>query len=156
MNQIPKKGYRQLRKGRKSIAGIYYSITVATKDRRSILTRPGIPEVIFRSLNWLETEKYLKWMCIMVMPDHVHIVIELGDKRSLAQVVYSFKRFTANQINIHLGQKGQVWQDSYHDHGIRNDESLKEIIRYFYENPVRKDMVKNPADYPYWRCKYKM
>ena len=156
MDQTPNKGHRQLRKGRKSIPGAYYSTTIATHNRTSVLTTPGIPDIIFQCFNWLETNERLRWMCIMVMPDHIHVVFQLGNKQTLSGLLQSFKRFTANQINAHLVRTGPLWQVNYYDHGIRRDESLNEIIRYCYENPVRKGLVRQPEDYPYWRCKFNM
>jgi REP element-mobilizing transposase RayT len=92
----------------------------------------------------------------MVMPDHVHAVFQLGNKQTLSKLIQSFRRFTANQINGHLMRTGPLWQANYYDHGIRRDESLNKIIRYCYENPVRKGLVRQPEDYPYWRCKFDM
>ena len=118
------------------------------------MTDSGIPHIIFGCLDWLETDKRLKWMCIMVMPDHVHIVFQLGNKQPLSELIQSFKRFTANQINARLTRTGPLWQVNYYDHAIRRDESLNKIVRYCYENPVRKGIVRRAEDYPHWRCKF--
>ena len=156
MNRTPNKGHRQLRKGRKSKPGTYYSITLTTYNREPFLTDTYIPAIIYESFDWLEKEARLKWMCIMVMPDHIHVVFQLGNKQNLSNLVQSFKRFTANQINARLRRNGPIWQANYYDHGIRRDESLNKIIRYCYENPVRKGLVKRPENYPHWRCKFDM
>ena len=156
MNKIHTKGHQQLRKGRKSIPGTYYSITLATYNRSPLLTTPGIPNIIYDSFNWLETDKQLKWICIMVMPDHIHAVFRLGNKKTLSQLVQSFRRFTANQINERLRRIGTIWQANFYDHAIRCDESLNKIIRYCYENPVRKGLVERAEDYLHWRCKFQM
>ena len=92
----------------------------------------------------------------MVMPDHIHAVFQLGKRQTLSQLMQSLKRYTATQINTHLTRKGSLWQENYYDHGIRRDESLNKIVRYCYENPVRKGLVEAARDYPYWRCKYEM
>ena len=156
MNQTSNKGHHQLRKGRKSIPGTYYSITIATRNRATLLTTPGIPDIIFECFDWFETNERLKWICIMVMPDHIHAVLQLSNKQTLSKLLQSFKRFTAKQINAHLVRTGPLWQVNYYEHGIRYDESLNKIIRYCYENPVRRKLVKQPEEYPYWRCKFNM
>ena len=102
----------------------------------------------------------------MIMPDHIHAVIQLGCNQTLASVMHSLKSFTAKKINTlrsHIaGQDapptgvGAVWQEGYYDHGIRGEESLNQIIRYCYENPVRRGLVKWAKDYPYWWCKFKI
>ncbi len=154
--QTPNKGHRQLRKGRQSIQGAYYSVTLATENRNPLLTTPRTPEIIFQCFDWLETNERLQWICLMVMPDHIHAVFQLGNKQTLSQLMQSLKRYTATQINIHLARNGSLWQENYYDHGIRRDESLNKIVRYCYENPVRKGLVDQAKDYRHWRCKYEM
>ena len=156
MIQIPNRGHHQLRKGRQSIQNAYYSVTFATHNRNPILTTPGTPDIIFQCLDWLETDERLQWICVMVMPDHVHIVFQLGNKQTLFRLIQSLKRYTARQINKHLARSGSLWQENYYEHGIRRDESLNKIVRYCYENPVRKGLVEHAKDYPYWRCKFEM
>ena len=156
MYRKPNKGHSQLRKGRTSIPGAYYSVTLATFDRKPLLTTPEASDIIFQCFDWLESDQRLKWVCIMIMPDHIHVVFQLHNKQTLPKLIQSFKQFTAKQINAKLARTGSVWQENYHDHGIRRDESLNKIIRYCYENPVRKGIVEKPSDYPYWRCKYEM
>ena len=92
----------------------------------------------------------------MVMPDHIHVVFQLGNKQTLSQIIQTFKRYTAKQINAQLTRNGSLWQENYFEHGIRHHESLNKIIRYCYENPVRKGLVKQPEEYPHWRCKFKL
>ena len=145
-----------LRKGRASIPGAYYHIIICTHQRQQHLANNKAASIIFEAFDWLEKEHRLKWICIMVMPDHVHTIIELGGGQTLAKVLHSLKRFTAREINKCLSRQGRFWQAEYRDWGIRNEKALNNIIRYAYENPVRKGLVEKARDYPYWRCKYEM
>ena len=145
-----------LRKGRASIPGAYYHIIICTHQRRKMLADNKIASIMFDTFDWLETEHRLKWICIMVMPDHVHTVIELGEQQTLSKVLHSMKRYTAREINKHLSRNGVLWQRGYTDWGIRDEAMLNSIVRYCYANPVRKGIVEAARDYPYWRCKYVM
>ena len=91
MTQTPNKGHRQLRKGRQSIQDAYYSVTLATENRDPLLTTPGTPDIIFQCFDWLETNERLQWICIIVMPDHIHG--QLGNK-----LRYFFKNLLKKQI----------------------------------------------------------
>ena len=42
-----------------------------------------------------------------------------------------------------------MWQRYGYEHIVRDNESLKTIVRYVIENPVRKQLVKDVMDYPY-------
>ena len=156
MNHFPSRGSHHLRKGRQSIPGAYYFLITSTFDRRPILANFEVARIIFQTFEWLETQDYIRWICVMVMPDHIHAVIQLGRDQTLPKVMHSLKIFTARQINKQRGERSTVWQEGYYDHGIRKDESLNEMIRYCYENPVRQGLVKQARDYLYWRCKYKI
>ena len=92
----------------------------------------------------------------MIMPDHIHVVARLEQGSTLPKIMHSLKGYTANQINCLLQENGGVWQAGYHDHCIRKEESLREIILYCYHNPVRKGLVQNPSEYPFWRSKYSL
>ncbi len=156
MASIPKKGSHQLRKGRISIPNAYYLITTSTHERKPVLLNDDVAKIIFDAFEWLEVNERIRWECIMIMPDHIHSVIQLQGQYTLPTILHTLKRFTARQINKLLLQEGQFWQEGYHDTGIRIDTALGEMVRYCYENPVRKGIVKTPKEYPYWRCKYKM
>ena len=92
----------------------------------------------------------------MVMPDHVHTVLKLGEQQTLSKVLHSLKRYTAREINKHLSRSGTLWQKGYTDWGIRTEARFNDTLRYCYTNPVRDGLVETATDYPYWRCKYKM
>ena len=51
----------------------------------------------------------------MIMPDHIHTIIELGAGQTLAKILHSLKRFTAREINKYLSRQGQFWQTEYRD-----------------------------------------
>ena len=156
MNTLPKYRSQDLRKGRASIPGAYYHIIICTHQRRRILADDKVASIIFKTFDWLETENRLEWICIMVMPDHVHTVIKLGEEQTLSKILHSMKLFTARKINRHLSRNGSLWQKGYTDWGIRTEAALNDTIRYCYANPVRKGLVEAARDYPYWRCKFQM
>jgi hypothetical protein len=43
----------------------------------------------------------------------------------------------------------ELWQRSYFEHVLRDDEDSFQVARYILENPVRTGMVRNPEDYPF-------
>jgi REP element-mobilizing transposase RayT len=156
VSRFPVRGSHQLRKGRWSISGAYYFLTTSTYGQRPIFSNPDAVQVLFDTFNWLEAQGRITWICVIVMPEHIHTVIQLSSEQTLAQIMRSFKSFTARQINELLGQRGSLWQEQYYDHCIRKDEALRDIVRYCYENPVRRGLVEHARDYPYWRCKFEI
>lgn len=85
----------------------------------------------------------------VIMPDHVHLLVQPVDGWTLAKILQSLKGFTARQINSHLGRKGAFWQDESFDHLVRNEEDWFDKFDYIHDNPVKAGLVKNPQDYPF-------
>ena len=156
MNALQKHRSHTLRTGRQSIPGTYYHIVIVTHQRQQILANNVVASIIFKTFDWLEAQNRIEWICITIMPDHVHAVIKLGEQQTLSKVLHSMKRYTAREINKHLSRNGVLWQRGYTDWGIRDEAMLNSIVRYCYANPVRKGIVEAARDYPYWRCKYVM
>jgi hypothetical protein len=42
-----------------------------------------------------------------------------------------------------------LWQRSYYEHVLRNEESTLDVARYILENPVRAGLATRVEDYPY-------
>ncbi|MCU0540483.1 MAG: transposase [Desulfobacterales bacterium] len=151
----PLKGSQALRKGRFSIGSQPYLVTTTVHQRQVFLQSEEAAEIVLSSLLWLENEKGSMLSAAVVMPDHVHFVVELGTC-PLPQLVHSFKSFTANRINRLLDRSGPFWQAQYHDHAIRRDEVLNDVVLYLLNNPVRAGLVTDFHDWPFWYCKWKI
>ena len=149
----PLKGSHSLRKGRTSIKNQHYLITTAVHKRRPVLNRPEAAQIILSSLHWLESQKRIILDAAVVMPDHLHLVAALR-QGSLSQLMRSLKSYTAKEINSLLNRQGTLWQPQYHDHALRKDEDLDEVVLYTLNNPVRAKLVDDFHEYPYWYCRW--
>ena len=149
----PSKGSNYLRKGRASIKNQHYLLTTTVLDRKPVFNREDAAAVVLNSLHWLEKQEKIILDAAVVMPDHVHFVAGLING-SLATIMRSLKSHTAKQINILLERDGPFWQPQYHDHAIRKDEDLNEVVLYILHNPVRAGLVKDFRDYPFWFCRF--
>ena len=107
------------------------------------------------SLQWQVDQASISLDAAVVMPDHVHFVAELK-RTSLPHLMRRFKNFTAVQINKALNRQGPVWQRGYHDHAVRREEDMKEVILYVLNNPVRGGLVEDFHDYLHWYCRWEV
>ncbi len=146
----------RLRQGRWSHPGNLYFITTATARKQPFFGKAELAQIIFDSLEWLQAQGRADIVCCVVMPDHLHMVVQLGQGQTLSALMDSFKGFTGRRINEAAKRDGPVWQEQYYDHCIRRDEDLNEIIRYCHENPVRAGLVEEADEYPFWRCKFEV
>jgi REP element-mobilizing transposase RayT len=77
-----------------------------------------------------------------VMPNHVHVVMSLRGDHTLNRILDSWKTFTARNANQILGRSGErFWQAEYFDRLVRDDEHLRRVVKYVYENPQRAGLA---------------
>ena len=100
------------------------------------LRDPEIAELVQGALLHFDDERYhlLAWS---VMPNHVHVLVEMLPGFPLDRVAHSWKSFTANQANRRLGRSGSFWQVEYFDRYIRDATHLRNAIAYIHGNVSR-------------------
>ena len=141
--------YDDLRKGRFSAPYQGYFITICTWQRTPFFNDIYLGRIVVNGMRQLEMEERAHSLAWVLMPDHLHWLMQLGDSK-LADILHDLKGRSARQINLSLGRTGHVWQRAYYEHGIRPDEDIRRIARYIVANPLRKGLVQNVGDYPLW------
>ncbi len=137
-----------LRRGRRSIANQIYLITTVTYDREPFFSDLRAGRFVVRAL--MAAEISAQTLAFVVMPDHLHWLMQLREGCDLPKVVHFVKSFSARSVNRARCRRGAVWQKGYHDHAIRREEVLQECARYIINNPVRAGLVESPDCYPLW------
>lgn len=86
----------------------------------------------------------------VVMPDHVHILLQPNEGVTLSRVMHGLKGVSAHKINLHRETGGQVWQDESYDRIVRDDIEFRNELNYMYNNPVKKELTEDPDNYVGW------
>jgi putative DNA methylase len=110
------------------------------------LAKPEIATLVEESLLHGDGQRY-RLLCWVIMPNHVHTLIETLDGHPLPDVAHSWKSFTANVANRRLGRTGHFWARDYFDRYIRDDQHLAAVIRYIENNPVKAGLVERAEDW---------
>ena len=168
---LPRKGYRRqaerLRSFDYAAPGAYF-ITVSSWNRQE-----SLGEVMDEGVKlsdegrivgeaWLALPRHYPSLALdsfVVMPNHVHGILVLGDvgagfkpaptvaagrsprRHAIPEIVRAFKTFSARQINVRRQSVGRhVWQRGYYDHVVRDDRDLGRIRGYILTNPLRWSM----------------
>lgn len=143
-------GHRALRKGRISIANGVYLVTATTIDRQKLFVNfhAGCAAAsCFEDARLLGDATMLAWV---LMPDHVHWLLQLGERDDLSTVTNRLKSASARHANRILCKTGTVWAKAFHDHALRSEDDLQDVARYVVTNPLRAGLVKRIGDYPFW------
>jgi len=139
-----------LSKGRYSENNREYFITFVCKDRVNIFSNENLAQIFCKTVAINEVQCDCLWLTWVLMPDHFHGLLRLGEKSSLSQTIKRLKGRTARRINVELEQSESIWQQGFFDRALRKCEDRKQVARYIVANPLRKRIVSNIGDYAYW------
>jgi putative transposase len=154
-----------------------YFITICVQNRicsfgeivNGEMVYNDIGQIILHQWDWLlKRYDYLLSHAFVLMPNHVHSVIQITSKnvgtgrdlsnlknipnsgtgrdlslqeqkiKSLSEIIGAFKTTTSKKVH-EFGLVEFKWQRSFHDHIIRNLESYNTIIHYIKTNPKNWD-----------------
>jgi putative transposase len=152
LSSFDKPGNQALRRGRVSLPNQVYLITTATRNRQRFFedfSAACVAARCFSNSGILGDACLLAWV---LMPDHVHWLLQLGVVDGLDLVVNRLKSASARKANNVLHRAGALWQAAYYDRALRAEEDLREVARYLVANPIRAGLVKHVGDYPFWNA----
>ena len=132
--------------------GLYF-ITICIQNREHLLGNISDKEYYVYDAGemiesvWNNLSKHYKGVKshdFVVMPNHIHGILELQNSDlDLSEIIRRFKTFTTYQYINGVENRGwrpfykRFWQRNYHEHIIRNDDSLGKLQHYIVNNPMR-------------------
>jgi putative transposase len=126
--------------------GHAFFITVTTHMKHPWFhLHPKLAEAVMQIIRELASLRHAAIYSWCIMPDYVHLLL-------LDLEIVDFVRLFKGKLTPSARQiepQRQLWQRSFFDHPLRNEESLAEIDCYIWENPVRAGLVDEPKEYPW-------
>ena len=160
MNESPKRKQIRIPNYDYSAPGAYF-ITVCTSNKENLfwtdvgadtirphelplshigkIAEQGILQ-IQTHYNTVTVEQYC------VMPNHIHLILRIVpdlngrmiSAPTVSTVVGSMKRWISKQTGR------PIWQKSFYDHAIRNQQDYNEIWNYIENNPLKYALTRTP------------
>ena len=148
---MPKRKQNRLQNFDYSTNGAYF-ITICTHNKECILSNivgeglcalpkinlNPIGEEIEKSINYInDYYDNIKIVKHIIMPNHIHLLIEINNQTGghgdppLQSIIGQLKSYTTNKYGK------QLWQRSYYDHIIRNEEDYLNVWEYINNNPAK-------------------
>ena len=150
-NELPKRKQNRLQNFDYSTNGAYF-ITICTHNKECILSNivgeglcalptinlSPIGEEIEKSIKYInDYYDNIKIVKHIIMPNHIHLLIEINNQTGghggppLQSIIGQLKSYTTNKYGK------QLWQRSYYDHIIRNEEDYLNVWEYINNNPAK-------------------
>ena len=111
-----------------------------------MLRDPRLARIAEAALWYFDGRRY-RLIAWVIMPNHVHVLIQTLPGHPLSHIVHSWKSFTSKEANALLARTGRFWQPEYFDRAIRDEHHLTTAIRYIHENPVKAGLVASSEDW---------
>jgi len=156
--ELPKRKSIRLPDYNYSSPGAYF-VTICTQNRRCILSAisvgadaPGGPCLQLTDTGKVVEQHILSTDRIpgfhvdkyVIMPNHIHMILRIdreaaysdsGPPRAAAPTVSDAVGALKRLVNRQVGEN--IWQRSFHEHVIRNENDYLEIWDYIENNPVK-------------------
>ncbi len=158
MSDLPQRKKLRSKEYDYSSNGAYF-ITICVKNRQDLLGKIDVGsgildaptmvlsrcgKIIIETIDFLNEKNHLLSIDkYIIMPNHTHLIIIIDNldngasgmprptNARIPKLISSIKRYT----NKHAGF--DIWQTSYHDHIIRNEEDNQIHLKYIDENPAK-------------------
>lgn len=85
----------------------------------------------------------------VLMTNHVHLLLTPYSSSSVSDFMQSLGRYYVRYVNDRYGRTGTLWDGRFKDSLIDSERYLLEVSRYIELNPMRANIVEDPADYPW-------
>ena len=133
-------------------------ITFTCHRRRKMLDEDEPKRIVLRELSSSLERSQAICAGFVLMPDHVHAVIQLSKPGQLPRFIHSWKRLSSYRIRrwfeekrpnylaaLPAGTTDRFWQPKYYSFEIYSQEKLREKIQYMHQNPVRQGLVERAS-----------
>lgn len=165
MSDLPRRKPNRLKAYDYSQNGAYF-VTICAKDRHEIFGRIINGELVLNEYGMIVQDEIelipkIRKECLIryyvIMPNHIHLMVQIaavGDdgnrsvdgnrtvddvradchpplRKTVSNMVQGFKGAVSRKIGY------SIWQRSFHDHIVRNQDDYNRIAEYIENNPTR-------------------
>ena len=127
-------------------SGDLHFITFSCYHRQAFLASDRAKNVFEASLEKARRHYDFFITGYVVMPEHVHLLISEPERSTLASAIQAIKQSVSRKF---VARDGHFWQERYYDFNVFTKKKRIEKLRYIHRNPVERNLVAEPADWPW-------
>jgi len=148
-----------------------YFVTTTAANRARIFRRAIVKRIVVDALYFVSVMNRVHLYAFVVMPNHIHVIIQCPQdcppkdwarafKTSTAQLIVRLYQMEQNRAALELltaavtrpdKQRYKVWEDGYLSKNIITPDFLTQKLTYIHNNPVQPQwrLASTPEDYPW-------
>ncbi len=153
-----------------------YFITTSAVKHRHLFRRDVVKRLIVDALDCMRLRERFKLYAFVIMPNHVHLIIQCRAGDAVADVMRDFKKHIADRLVRHYRVEGnqpaldylasaaaqtgkqryKVWEDGYNAKDVFSPEFLRQKMTYIHNNPCQPhwNLVEHPEDYAWSSARF--
>ena len=154
-----------------------YFITTTITKFTPIFYEEELANILLKNLKFYLNDFKANLHAFVIMPNHIHLLLTIGTKGNISQLMGRFKEFSAKQIiewcrknnKIKLLKtfsqsakkykplhKHQVWQERFDDLLIYSEKIFNIKFDYIHNNPIQEQwqLVESPEDYKFSSARF--
>ncbi|OGY45573.1 MAG: hypothetical protein A3A24_00740 [Candidatus Buchananbacteria bacterium RIFCSPLOWO2_01_FULL_46_12] len=152
-----------------------YFVTSKTFNNKKVFSEKKNCLLFLKVLEGYRGKYKFQLFGYVVMPDHVHLLIQPSERMTISEIIHRIKGgFAYRYLTVRnhkgsatrddnvnkrvadpswVGAKRQrirehpIWQKSFYDHLIRNDKDFQEKLDYIHKNSLKHNVVSNLDEY---------
>ena len=123
-------------------------LTFCTHDRQRFFERREAVELVRGQILHAATDADVAVAAYCFMPDHVHLLVS-GESEAADALKFAHhaKQRSASAFTSRWWMR--LWEPSFYDRVLRDEDATISVARYIVENPVRARLVESPHEYPF-------
>jgi len=145
--------------------GYCYYITIVTHSRNPILIENI--DLLRRSFAYAKSLFLFHIKAIVILPDHIHMIIEVDHAKDYPKIISSIKRYFSKRCDpkfcegVYQSKSRMrqgynfVWQKRFYEHTIRDEKDYQIKLQYIHNNPVKHGLTDNIYNWKYGSLNFK-
>jgi len=125
--------------------GHVHFLTFSCYHRQPKFSSPKACATFLSALERVRQHHQLRVYGYVIMPEHVHLLVNEPENGTLAQAMQSLKQGVARRLALRANDP--FWQARYYDFNVWSERKFVEKLRYIHRNPVHRGLVTRPEDW---------
>jgi putative transposase len=130
---------------------IFFATTKTSMSMR-LLQSERNAGLLIDVLRSLVAEHRFKLHDFVIMPDHIHLLIEVGRDMTVEKAMQLIKGRFSHRLSHEFGYKGEVWQRGFTEVQVLNKQNFEAHRVYIAANPVKAGLASTAEEYPFCFC----
>ena len=123
--------------------------TTKTSQGRALLQSERNARLMIDVLRSYVTAGKFRLHDFVVMPDHLHLLLTVGDGMTVERAMQFIKGGFSYRLKKKCGYWGELWQRGFSETRVEDRQSFMKHRDYIAANPVKAGLVDSQEEFPY-------